>query len=164
MTYLLIDIQRNKKSPNSVKRIFKNFKIYGTVNAPINKRKLIGDNEAIKTTILGYFVAYPMSFLRSVALQTGISKDPIHRILLKYNYYPYFISLVQHLKDTHLLRRVQFCEFILMMFQANFQFLYNIIWSEDAKFPKNCLFNRPNSHFWCDSNLHATRVQNFQET
>ena len=54
--------EKQKTSPNSVKRIFKNFKIYGTVNAPINKRKLIGDNEAIKTTILGYFVAYPMSF------------------------------------------------------------------------------------------------------
>ena len=64
--------EKQKPSPNIVKRIFENFKNYGTVKAPIHKRKQIVDDEAIEIAILGYFVAYPMTSLRHVALQTGL--------------------------------------------------------------------------------------------
>lgn len=156
--------EKQKPSPNSIKRIMENFKNFGTVKATSHKIKPIVNDENIEIAILGYFAAYPMTSLRPVALQTGISKSSIQRILLKHKFHPYSISMVQHLKDTDLARRVHFCEFILTMLQDDFRFLDNIIWTDEAKFTKNGLFNRHNSHFWCDSNPHAVRLRNYQET
>ncbi|KAJ8962486.1 hypothetical protein NQ318_000874 [Aromia moschata] len=42
-------------------------------------------------------------------------------------------------------------------------FLY-IIWSDEAKFTKNGVFNRRNSHYWSDYNVHPFRERNFQES
>lgn len=53
--YFLVDTQRNNNSPKNVRQILANFKNYGTVKAPIHKRKEIA--------ILGYSAAYPISAL-----------------------------------------------------------------------------------------------------
>jgi len=43
-------------------------------------------------------------------------------------------------------------------------FLDEIIWSDEAKFTKNGLFNRQNLRYWSDTNLHVFREENFQES
>lgn len=126
-----------------------------------NKRAPIVEDEAIAIAILRDFATYPMSFLRHIARRTGNSKDSVHKILLKHNFHPYSISLVQQLKDTDPQRRLQFCEFVLTMFQDDWRFLSNIIWSNEGKFT-NVLLNRHNSHFLFDSNLE--RLRNYEET
>lgn len=50
-----------------------------------------------------------------------------------------------------------------MRFQENEQFLDNIIWTDEAKFSNNGLFNRRNSHYWSDTNVHHSREGRFQE-
>ncbi|KAJ8949648.1 hypothetical protein NQ318_010066 [Aromia moschata] len=43
-------------------------------------------------------------------------------------------------------------------------FFDNIIWSDEATFTKNGVFNRHNSHYWSDYYLHPFRERNFQES
>ncbi|KAJ8954596.1 hypothetical protein NQ318_003127 [Aromia moschata] len=43
-------------------------------------------------------------------------------------------------------------------------FFDNIIWSDEAKFTKNGVFTRHNSHYWSDYNVHPFRERNFQES
>ncbi|XP_071054645.1 uncharacterized protein [Onthophagus taurus] len=154
--------QKRKPSPNTLKQIIYNFKTHGSVKGKVLKKKPIVDNENVEIAVLGYFNAYPTISLRQVSKESGLSKSSIHRILKKHKYHPYSISIVQHLRDTDFARRVNFCEFILTEHYGNNQFLDNIIWSDEAKFTKNGLFNRHNSHYWSDSNPHKFTTSNFQ--
>lgn len=156
--------QKQKPSRWAVKQIIENFKNFGSVKVIVQRNKPVVNNENIEIAILGYFAAYPTMSVRQAALESGLSKSTIHRILLKHNFHPYAFSIVQHLKETDFPRRVAFCEFIVTWTQGNNLFLDNIIWTDEAKFTKNGAFNRHNSHYWSDSNLHVFREQNFQES
>ena len=156
--------EKRKPSPNTVKRILENFKNYGSVKAKMQRRKPIVDDENIEIVILGYFHAFPRMSLRQAALESGLCKDSIHRILLKHKFHPFSFHMVQGLKETDFLRRQNFCEFILIRSEGDDSYLGNIIWTDEAKFTKNGLFNRHNSHYWSDSNPHMFRERNFQES
>lgn len=156
--------QKQKPSVNTVRRIIEHFKTFGSVKTRVRRRKPVVDDENIEIAVLGYFAAYPTISTRQVALESGLSKTSILRILWKHNFHPYAFSIVQHLKETDFPRRVEFCQFVLLRSQENPFFLDNVIWSDEAKFTKNGVFNRRNSHFWSDSNVHPFREENFQES
>lgn len=69
--------------------------------------------------------------------------------------------LAQHLHPGDYVRRVEFCEWILMKFQDE-DFTKKNIWCDESKFTKNGMFNRHNSHFWSDENPHVTWDSKFQ--
>lgn len=77
----------------------------------------------------------------------GIAKSSIHRILKIHNFHPYSYQLVQNLRLTDFARRTEFCEFLLTKYTEDESFLKNIIWTDEAKFNKNGIFNRHNSHY-----------------
>ncbi|KAI4471956.1 transposable element tc3 transposase-like protein [Holotrichia oblita] len=156
--------QKQKPPTNTVKRVIQNFKNFGSVNAKTQKHKPIVNNADMEIDILGYFTTYPTMSLRQAALESGLSRCSIHRILRKQKFRPYLFSVVQHLKDIDFPRRVSFCEFILTWSQENPLFLGNIIWTDEAKFTKNGVHNRHNFHYWSDSNPRVVRMQNFQES
>ena len=83
---------------------------------------------------------------------------------MKHKFHSYAFSIVHHLKETDFQRRVEFCELILLCSQENIFILDNIIWTDEAKFTRNGVFNRRNSHYWSDSNNHQFRELNFQES
>lgn len=60
-------------------------------------------------------------------------------------------------------RRTEFYEWVMLRGQEDFNFLGNIIWSDEAKFSKNGMFNRHNSYYWCDQNPCLTREVHFQD-
>jgi hypothetical protein len=82
---------------------------------------------------------------------------------MKHKWYPFKFYRVQHLKEHDLLRRVEFCEFFYEM-SGRCSFLKNIIWTDEAKFSKNGLFNRHNIHYWALENPRVVRERNFQES
>lgn len=49
-------------------------------------------------------------------------------------------------------RNVEFPEFMLTKCQEDENSLKQIVWTDKAKFTKNVLFNKHNSHHWCDAN------------
>ena len=54
----------------------------------MQRRKPIVDDN-IEIVILGYFHAFPRMSLRKAAVESGLCKDSIHRILLKHKFHPF---------------------------------------------------------------------------
>ena len=101
--------EKQKSSPNTVKHILENLKNYGSVKAKMQRRKPVVDDENIEIVILGYFHAFPRMSLRQAALESGLCKDSIHRILLKHKFHSFSFHMVQGLKGTDFLRRQNLC-------------------------------------------------------
>jgi hypothetical protein len=151
--------------PNShtVKRILNNLKLYGSFEAKVNRIKPVIDNNNAEINVVAYFTAYPEASIRVAVRDLGVSKSSIHRILRKHKMHPYSYNLCQNLKPTDFTKRIDFAEFLLTKCQEDDDFLKNIIWCDESKFTKNGLFNRHNSHYWSQDNLHLTKERAFQD-
>lgn len=136
----------------------------GTFCPKRNKEKPISDNEEAEINVMGFFYAHPQASIRDAERALRLSKTTIHKILKKHKFHPFKIQIVHHLKPEDLPRRVTFCEFILIKYQENENFLNNIIWTDEAKFSKNGMHNRHNSHYWATENPHMVRETNFQDS
>lgn len=152
-----------KPSPDIIRRLIFNLTNYGSLKRKIIKTKPVVNKEANEITVLGYFAAFPEASLKDASRDLGLNKMSMQRILAKHKWHPYSYNLVHSLKLSDCERRVNFAEFIIMRNHENDQFLNDIIWSDEAKFNKNGIFNRRNSHFWSDSNPHSVRERQFQD-
>lgn len=156
---------RPRPTKDTVTRVLKNLGEHGTFRiTKIKKTKPISDNDVTQINVLAYFTANPTASLSEALRDIGVGRSSIWNILNKFKFHPYLYLPVQHLKDQDYLKRVQFCETLVIKIQEDEHFLDKIMWSDEAKITKNGLFNRHNSHFWSDSNLHVIREGKFQET
>lgn len=156
----------NKEPPNhnTVKRLMKNCTEFGSFKEKPNKNKPLVDNEVVEVNVLAYFSAYPEASISQAITNLRYSYGTIHRILKKHKWKPFSFTLVHHLKEGDLVRRMNFCEWFLVKTQEDNNFLKDIIWVDEAKFAKNGMFNRHNSHYWAPENPHRVRERGFQES
>lgn len=154
----------NVAKPNRrfVRKVVENLISFGSFKSTITKTRPVLNGADTAITVLGYFTADPNASLRDAQRDLGTSHKSIHRILRKYKFQPYSYSLVHNLWLDDPFRRIGFCEFLLIKIQEDEEFLRKIIWSDVAKFSRNELFNRHNSHYWADSNPHVRRETHFQ--
>lgn len=154
----------NVATPNRrfVRQVVENLISFGSFKSTTTKIRPVLNDEDTAITVLGYFTAYPNASLRDAQRDLGIPFKSIHRILRKYKFKPYSYSLVHNLWLDDPCRRIRFCEFFLTKIQEDEQFLRKIIWSDEAKFSRNGLFNRKNSHYWADRNPHVRRETHYQ--
>lgn len=159
--------ERYPNRPNAtgdiVRRLLKNCRQFGQFKTKINKNKPLVDNDINEINVLGYFTASPNASIRDCERDLTLSTRTIHRILKKHKWKPFSYHLVQHLQLGDLPRRVEFCEWFLMKTQEDENFIKKVIWCDEAKFSKNGLFNRHNSHFWSNENPHVSRERYFQD-
>lgn len=66
------------------------------------------------------------------------------------------------MKPEDFRKRIDFCEEMIVRLQENPDFFKRIIWTDEAKFSKEGIFNRRNLHNWAQQNPHAVRESNFQ--
>lgn len=154
----------NRPNPthDTLTRLIHNCKTHGQFVGKHERIKPVVDNEENEVTVLGYFTAYPGNSLTDANGDLGIPEISILRILKKHKFHPYSYRLVQNLRPGDDRKRRDFCEFILIKTQEDEDFLQKIIWTDEAKFCKNGMFNRHNSHYWSDHNPHAVRERQFQ--
>lgn len=162
-TYATRYPEKPKPSPDIIRRLISNLTNFGSFKRKIIKTKTVVDNVDNAITVLAYFTAFPEASLKDAARDLGLNKMSMQRILAKHKWHPYSHTLVHGLKLSDYERRVNFAEFIIMKNQENDQFLRNIIWSDEAKFTKNGIFNKRNSHYWSDTNPHSVRERQFQD-
>lgn len=155
--------QLPKPNNNVINRLLKNCRLNGTFHPKVIRRKPEVDDDDNNITVLGFFYAFPNASLHEAEREIGIPYVTIYRILNKHKWHPYKFYCVQHLKETDLPRRVEFFEWLLVKTQEDEHFLDNIIWTDEAKFTKNGIFNRHNSHYWSPENPHVVRQRGFQE-
>lgn len=156
----------NRPAPTGdiIRRLLSNCLTFGQFEGKPNKLHPVTQNADIEINVLAFFFAHPHASVRQAERYSGMSKASIQRILKKHRWHPYSIQLQQNIKIEDRQARVQFCEFYLMKSQEDENFTKKIIWSDEAKFTKNGIFNRKNQHYWAANNPRATSERNFQQS
>lgn len=146
------------------RRIESNFLQYGRVKATRNRTKTVTEEEDNEINVLAYFTFNPHGSIRSAIEDLGLSYYAVERILKKHKMHDYSFIMVQalHLGDN--IRRIHFCEQMLIRSQEDPTFLRKIVWSDEAKFNREGVINRRNSHYWAVENPHFLRETSFQYT
>lgn len=153
-----------RPTPDTIRRMLFNCRTHGSFKTKKLRRiRPVIDDQINEVNVLAYFNAYPEASLRNAERDLDITYVSICRILKKHKFHPFSFQLVQHLRPEDYARRVHFCEWLLTRFQENDNFFNNIIWSDEAKFCKDGMFNRHNSHFWSIENPHVIRNRQYQE-
>ncbi|KAL6263044.1 hypothetical protein P5V15_005864 [Pogonomyrmex californicus] len=82
-----------------------------------------------------------IAFLRIAPQQHNIDKS-VHTILKHVKFHPYKIKLVQEFNDNDPDRRLEFCDLMMERIDADPNFLFNIVFSDEAIFELNGQVNR----------------------
>lgn len=93
--------------------------------------------------------------VRTIAAAEGISHSIIWEILHEQLLYPYHIQRVQKLSAHDYPARRQFCEWLIQKCTENRNFPTDILFTDEAGFTKDGIFNYHNEHQWADENPHA---------
>lgn len=97
----------------------------------------------------------PNASLRQLVLQTGISKNTIHRILKDDGRHPYHIRKTQCLEAPDPAARLIFCRDMLQKVDDDNGFFSKILFTDESHFSRNGMFNIHNEHRWAVDNPHA---------
>ena len=97
-----------------------------------------------------------------IARQVGISQSSVSKILRANKFHPYHVTLVQDLKEEDFSRRIQFCNFMQHQLELDNNFLFKVLFSDEARFGNNGVVNRHNCHYYSQNNPHWIRTAHFQ--
>lgn len=155
----------NKKNLRykTLKSLCDNLKNSGQFKVTKTRRNTV-INEELEFEILLSVTENPNISIRQLSNLHQMSYSSIRKILLKNKYHPYKYELHQHLEVGDPERRIEFCEWFLVRAQENNEFLKNILWSDEANFTNNGVFNRHNHHYWATENQYLYKATNFQKS
>lgn len=85
----------------------------------------------------------------------GKSTKKILTVLHKYGYHPYKMLPVQKLTDNHKIKRLAYCNDMLVRITDDNDFCNKILWSDEATFTTAGVYNRRNTHMWASENPHS---------
>ncbi|GBL97926.1 hypothetical protein AVEN_127027-1 [Araneus ventricosus] len=91
-----------------------------------------------------------------VSENCGLSKSSVWSILNESGVHPYRSTLVQGLLPRDDERRYTCCNFVMNDLEDHTTFLADIIWTDEAFFSCNGMFNRQNVHIWSLENPRYT--------
>ncbi|GFQ95022.1 uncharacterized protein TNCT_19731 [Trichonephila clavata] len=91
------------------------------------------------------------------------TKSTVHKLLWSERLYSFRCTTVQGLKLDDRQKRVTFCEWLLQQQNTGNGFIAHIMWTDEAYFTRDGVFNYRNSHMWSQVNPHAIRPQKNQE-
>lgn len=160
----------NEKYPNripitqsTVSKIFKKFNATGSVKAAPKSGRPKTQTEGDKAlNVLLSVQENPHLSTRVIALINDTSHMSVDRILLKEKFHPYKIQLVQELSDDDYDRRLEFCENMMELCNANPNFIRQIMFSDESTFYLNGNVNRHNCRYWATENPHWIRENHTQ--
>lgn len=142
-------------SRSTVERTVRRFNETGSVkNRQIPGRPISAIGEEKQLDVAQLFVENVHLSIRKVNQQHDISRMFVQRILKKIKFYPYKIHLVQELSEDDFDRRMEFYDVMMRKTDDDSNFVFNVIFSDEATFELNGLVNRHNCRFWSDNNPH----------
>lgn len=101
--------------------------------------------------------------IRRLSAQIGVSEFVVWRTLNEQGLHPYHVQKVQALQPGDELRRQQFCGWLIQKCAEEPNFLRSILFTDEAGFTRDGVFNVHNTHIWSDENPHAIRESHHQQ-
>jgi hypothetical protein len=112
---------------------------------------------ALEEMVLDMVAQNPCRRTRGIARELGVEHRAVHLILQEEDLYPYHYSRVQGLMPHDYHHRLQYLEGLLREYERYPGFLEHILWSDEAAFTSEGVFNCHSNHLWAQHNPHATR-------
>lgn len=151
----------NQAHPNkninksTVAKTLKRFNDTGNVkNRGKIGRPKVKTDEQNSLNILIDLMDNPKVSVEQIALNHGMCRRSVQKILKKEHFHPYKVHLLQEINEDDFDRRLEFCEIMMERLSNVPNFASNIIFSDEATFCLNGHVNRHNSRYWADSNPH----------
>ncbi|XP_022165622.1 uncharacterized protein LOC111030441 [Myzus persicae] len=155
--------QRRVPRPNTSLTAYHRLSETGNAR-PVNElgRPRFVRNVANEELVLDLVHEDPELSVRRIALRTGISPSVVLRILHQNHMRPYHRQRVQKLLPHDYPARLIFSQTIISKIAMNPNFLKNILFTDEAVFTKDGIFNQHRSHLWSEENPHAIRIRGSQ--
>lgn len=106
--------------------------------------------------------ANPGVSTRTAAMQVGVSRSTVHRILRENLLHPYHLQRVQALAPQDRPARVRFCTWFRHKQARDVDFCASILFTDECCFTRNGVLNFHNTHHWSDANPHVIQQSRFQ--
>ena len=103
--------------------------------------------------VLAYDQAYPKCSTRHISEHCGLSKTQVWKILQESGVYPFRPTPQHVLLDGDAERRNSWYNFIMNQMQVQPTFLTDVVWTDEAYFSRNGIYNRQHTHYWTLENL-----------
>ncbi|GBN56054.1 hypothetical protein AVEN_24038-1 [Araneus ventricosus] len=113
--------------------------------------------------VLAYALAHPQSSTKMTSENCDLSKSHVWTFLNESGVHPYRFTPVQGLLPRDAERRYTWCNFVMNNLEDYPTFLADILWTDEACFLRNGMFNRQKVHTWslemcCRSSTSTTLI------
>lgn len=133
----------------------------------VNRRDTGRDREVrtpeFEEAILEIIDEDPSTSTRCIAAQLGASNRLVWQVLHDNRYYPYHLQRVQALLERDFVPRVEFSNWLLSEWDHDREFAKIIIFTDEAHFTRDGIFNFHNNHLWKTVNPHGLHIGKHQE-
>lgn len=157
----------NRQCPNhkTFSAVYSRLKETGTfkVNMSDTGRDRSVRDVEFEELVLDRFETDPSVSVRAVGQELGCSKNTVWRVLKGEKLYPYSPQKVQALKPEDFPRRVNCARWFLEKDLNNPLFLEQVLFTDEASFTREGIFNNRTSHVWAAENPNAIFVAGHQE-
>lgn len=121
------------------------------------------DAANVEDRVLDYVYDNPTTSTRAAAAALGLPNHmTVFNILNRNDLHPYRYQRVQALNPGDFLHREQFCRWLLDQVRENGNFASNILFTDEATFSREGVFNHQNLHEWSADNPHNIRQHDHQ--
>lgn len=152
--YLLTYMERRQPDKRLFAKLEANLKQYGSFSKP--KDAKINFNEDTEVLVLAYNTFKPTASVREIGLECNVSREQARIILKQNNFNPYHHHIGNTLYPTDLDRRLNYATWFVEESRRHELFSQSILFTDEAKFTNNGLFNRKNHIYWARENPHLT--------
>ena len=113
--------------------------------------------------ILNRFHANPSTSTRAVGLIQNIRHQVVHEVAVDDGLKPYHHQKVHKIKPEDRQHRMNFSGALIERMENDPDFLSRILFTDEATFTRDGIFNFHNNHTWSHANPHSNYVQGNQE-
>lgn len=140
----------NRRLPNkkTFQRLHERLRDTGSFNKRVSSggRPRTTRTVQLEERILNYIEENDSISIRGIAAIENITHTTVWTILRKQQLYPYHIQRVQFLNEHDFPQRIAFCTWFLQMFTADHYFLSAVLFTHEAGFSRDGIFNFHNTH------------------
>lgn len=118
---------------------------------------------SLEETILNIVNERPSLSTRGISRLVGVSHQTVIRILHDNRLHPFHFQRVQALNPADYQLRLNFCQWVVQQYALQSDFIADILFTDEATFTREGIFNAHNLHVWSEENPYAIRQQRYQQ-
>lgn len=149
----------NRRTPNhqTFSTVYRYAREHGRFPSSKVERNIVQNVEE-QENIINIVQEHPEVSTRRISAQLGVPHVRVWRTLNKERLHPYHIQQAQRLEQGDNVNRLEFCQWIIDHRPTT----YRTLFTDEAQFTRDGVFNSRNSHNWAENNPHAIREAHSQ--